>query len=433
MTRQHLLISTVILLTLLAAALAGDAADQNNWSQWQGPDRNSICQETGLLKKWPAEGPPLLFQHKGLGEGYSTPVIHNGIIYGMSWRGNRGAKVDGVWALDEASKKELWFTEIGRADEKIDHNHGPRSSPTIAGNKLYALTAGGELGCLELDSGKILWKSSFKTQLAGKMMSIWGYSESVLVDGNKVIATPGGEENSVVAFNKDSGSILWRTSIRGCNGAGYSSPVIMNVAGTKMYVCWLGTCVVGVHAETGRELWRNSKVAGRVANIPTPIVSNDHVFCTTGYNGSNGGSVLLQVVKSGNGFTAREKWHLDNKGFMNHHGGVILVNGHFFGGHGQNDGQLACVEANTGKVKYRSRGVGRGSAAILYADGHIYYRYQDGTMALVKPNTAKEEVVSTFKLPYDSGRASWPHPVICNGTLYLRDMDVLMCFDVKEK
>lgn len=421
------------LLVFISCGLATDGADQNNWSQWQGPDRNAICKETGLLKTWGADGPPLLYQHKGLGDGYSTPVVHQGIIYGQSWRGNKGSKVDGVWALDEASKKELWFTEIGPADEKISYDHGPRSSPTIAGDKLYALTANGDLGCLDLSNGKVLWKSSFKKQLGGKMMSSWGFSESPLVDGNKVIVTPGGPENTMVAFNKDSGSIIWRAGIGGGNGAGYASPVVMTVSGTRMYVTWLGGCVVGVSAETGKELWRNTKVAGRVANIPTPIVSGDHVFCTTGYNGSNGGSVLLQIVKSGNGFTAKEKWYHDNREFMNHHGGVVLVNGHFYGGHGQNEGFLSCVEFATGKVKYRNRGAGKGSAAILYADGHLYYRYQDGTMALVKINPNKDEVVSKFKLPYDSGKPSWPHPVICNGKLYIRDMDVLMCFDVKAK
>lgn len=427
------IVRTCLAVSMLFVCVAGSIAqEQYQWPQWQGPTRDSICPEKGLLTKWPADGPKLLYQQKGFGDGYSTPVIQNGIIYGMSWRGEKGSMVDGIWAFDEASKKELWFTPIGKADEKVSYNHGPRSSPTIAGDKIYGLTAGGDLGCLELSTGKVLWKSSFKTQLEGKMMSIWGYSESVLVDGDKVIATPGGDQNSIVAFNKDTGSILWRSAIKNGGGAGYASPVIMTVAGQKMYVCWLKNCVVAVGANTGTEIWRNSKVAGQVANIPTPIVMGDKIYCTTGYTGSNGGSVLLQVSKTGNNqFTAREVWYLDARSFMNHHGGVVLVDGHLYGGHGQNDGQITCVDVASGKIKYKQRGVGQKSAAIGYADGHLYYRYEDSVMALVKANPDKVEVVSKFKLPYESGKPSWPHPVICNGKLYIRDMDVLMVFDVK--
>ncbi|HMP15604.1 MAG TPA: PQQ-binding-like beta-propeller repeat protein [Gemmatales bacterium] len=415
-------------LFLLTTVLAGQEYD---WPQWQGPTRDSKSPETGLLQAWPAGGPKLLYQLKGFGEGYSTPVIHKGIIYGMSWRGSPGSKEDGIWAYDEANQKELWFTPIGKADEKIGYNHGTRSSPTIDDDKIYGLTAQGDLGCLELATGKLLWKSEFKKQLGGKMMQSWGYSESVLVDGDLVIATPGGSTNTVVAFNKKTGSIVWRSAISNGGGAGYSSPVVMTVGGTKMYITWLEKCIVGGDAKTGRELWRNSKVAGGVANIPTPIDQGDLVFCTTGYNQSNGGSVLLKITKQGRSFQAKELWYLDNRSFMNHHGGVVLVDNHLYGGHGQNDGQLRCVNFTTGKLSYQARGVGSGSAAILYADGHLYYRYQDGTMALVKVNPAKAEVVSKFKLPYDSGKPSWPHPVICNGKLYIRDMDVIMVFDLK--
>jgi outer membrane protein assembly factor BamB len=422
---------TIIVCVVMTYATFSLSAQEHQWPQWQGPNRDAVCTETGLLKAWPEGGPKLLYQQKGFGEGYSTPVIQNGIIYGMSWRGSKGSRKDGMWAFDEASKKELWFTEIGAADEKVSYDHGTRSSPTIAGDKIYGLTAAGDLACLDLATGKTIWKSSFKTQLGGKMMSIWGYSESVLVDGDKVIATPGGDQNTIVAFNKDTGSIVWRANINGAGGAGYASPVIMTVAGQKMYVTWLKSCVVAVGANTGTEVWRNSKVAGGVANIPTPIVKGDTVYCTTGYNGSNGGSVMLKVSKQGNTFTAKEQWYLDARGFMNHHGGVVWIGNHLFGGHGQNDGQIACVNATTGKIAYKQRGVGSGSAAILYADGNLYYRYQNGVVALVKANPEKAEVVSQFKLPYDSGRPSWPHPVICNGKLYIRDMDVLMVFDIK--
>jgi outer membrane protein assembly factor BamB len=416
----------------LGLALDGptDKADNRpQWPQWRGPNRDSICTEKGLLTQWPAEGPKLLWQSKSIGLGYSTPVIANGRIYAMSWRGDQ----DGVWAANEADGNELWFTKIGEADKKIGYPDGSRCSPTVDGNRLYALTANGDLACLDDQDGRIIWQTSFKKNFGGKVMSMWGFSESPLIDGDKLIATPGGADNTIVAFDKNSGSVLWRAKIADGGGAGYSSPVSMTVAGRKMYLSMLGKCLVAVDADTGAELWRYSKVSGRVANIPTPIIIGDHIFCTTGYSAYNGGSALLKIVPDSGGLRAQEIWHLGANQFMNHHGGVVLVNGHFYGGHGQNDGQLTCVEMSSGKVKYRVRGPGKGSAAILYADGHLYYRYQDGTMALVKVNPNKEEVVSKFKLPNDSGKPSWPHPVICDGKLYIRDMDVLMCFDVKKK
>jgi outer membrane protein assembly factor BamB len=424
-----------MLFSLVAAAWAGSAAavdpvGPNNWPQWEGPSRDAICPEKGLLQKWPQNGPPLLWQAKSLGLGYSTPVVMNGVIYGMSWRGEE----DGVWALNEADQKELWFTPIGPADKRIDRAHGPRSSPTIDGQNLYALTANGDLACLDLSSGSVKWKSSFKQQLGGKMMSMWGFSESPLVDGDKVIATPGGDENTVVAFNKESGSILWKSSIRGGGGAGYASPVAMTVGGKKLYVTSLGTCFVGVDAETGKELWRYSKVSGRVANIPTPRVRGDLVLLTTGYTGYNAGIAMLKIVPSGGGFKADEKWYLGPREFGNHHGGIVWIGDFIYGGHGQNKGMLTCIDARTGKIKYTEpRAAAGGSAALLYADGCLYYRYEDGNLFLVKASPESKQVISKFKLPYDSGKPSWPHPVICNGRLFIRDMDVLMCFDVKAK
>jgi outer membrane protein assembly factor BamB len=422
--------TALVLLAVTAIAAGAELAATNDWPQWQGPNRDSICPEKGLLQKWPQNGPPLLWQVKELGQGYSTPVIHDGKIYGMSWRADQ----DGVWALNEADQKELWFTPIGPADKRIDRAHGPRGSPTIDGGHLYALTANGDLACVELASGNVKWKSSFKQQLQGKMMSMWGFSESPLVDGEKVIATPGGEENTVVAFNKENGSILWKSSIKGGNGAGYASPVAMTVGGKKMYVTSLGTCFVAVDAENGNELWRYSKVSGRVANIPTPRVRGDLVVLTTGYTGYNAGIAMLKVVPSGSGFKAEEQWYLGPREFGNHHGGIVWVGDYIYGGHGQNKGMMTCVDARTGKIKYTEpRAAANGSAALLYADGNLYYRYEDGNLFLVKATPESKQVVSRFKLPYDSGKPSWPHPVICNGKMYIRDMDVLMCFDVMAK
>lgn len=417
-------------MTILVAEPKSDGDNRNDWPQWQGPHRDSISSETGLLTKWPDNGPPLAWKTDNLGLGFSAPVIAAGKIYGMGRRNGQ----EGIWALDEATGKELWFTSFGRAPsgKEVDHNDGPRASVTVDGDLLFGLTCLGDLACLDM-SGKIVWQTSFKENLNGKMMSVWGFSESPLVDGEKLIVTPGGDQNTMVAFNKKNGSIIWRASIKEGGGAGYASPVVMTIGNKKMYVTFLKNCLVAVDADDGNELWRYAKVAGRVANIPTPIVLGDTIFCTTGYTGSNGGSALLKIVPDGNKFKAQELWYHNAREFMNHHGGVVHLNGYFYGGHGQNQGFLTCLDEKTGKIMYQDKKpAGKGSAAVVYADGHLYYRYQDGMMVLVKVNPEKDEVISKFKLPFESGKESWPHPVICNGKLYIRDMDVLMCFNVKK-
>jgi outer membrane protein assembly factor BamB len=231
-----------------------DGESRHDWPQWQGPHRDSISPETGLLTKWPAGGPPLVWKTENLGLGYSTPVVAGGKIYGMGRRGNE----EGIWALEETTGKELWFVVLGSAPgpKDIGYNDGPRSSVAVDGERLYALTCNGDLGCVDAASQKIVWQTNFKKNLGGKMMSMWGFSESPLVDGDKLIATPGGDQNTVVAFDKNSGSVLWRSNISGGGGAGYGSPVVMTVGGKKMYVTWLGKCLVGVDADSGRECWR---------------------------------------------------------------------------------------------------------------------------------------------------------------------------------
>lgn len=415
----------VATLSLSSLSIAED------WPQWQGPNRDAISKETGLLKAWPEKGPPLLWQKEKLGEGYSTPSISKGKIYGMSYRQKDGGKVDGIWALDVNTGKELWYSAIGKSAEKVSYNDGTRSSPTIDGDRVYGLTTDGTLACMDVKDGKVVWKSNLVSVFGGRMMSGWGYSESPLVDGNKVIVTPGGNQATLVALDKSTGSVLWKSSIAESGGAGYASPVVCTAGGTKMYVTWLGTCIVGVDSESGKELWRYKRVAGRTANIPTPIVKDNFVFCSQGYR--DGGAALVEIVKNGNKFEAKEVWYKGAEEFRNHHGGMVLLGEYLYGGHGQNDGQPACLEWKTGKVMYRERGPGKGSAAVASAEGLLYYRYQDGVVALLDANPNSAKVVSKFKLPYESGKASWPHPVISDGKLYIRDQDALLCFDIKAK
>jgi len=265
------------------------------------------------------------------------------------------------------------------------------------------------------------------------MMSGWGYSESVLVDGDKLICTPGADSAALVALKPATGETVWKAAIPRCGGAGYSSPVKATLGKVTMYLTVLGKSggVVAVNADNGKLLWQYTKVVNGTANAPTVIVRDDLVWCSTGYR--DGGSALLKMTADGDKMSAQEVKYYDQS-VQNHHGGMVLVGDHVYFGAGHNKGFPACVEFKTGEVKYKEEkgaGGGDGSAAVVYADGMLYFRYQNHVLALIEPSPDGLKLVSSFKLPDWSRVESWSHPVIANGKLYIRDQDKLHCFNVK--
>jgi outer membrane protein assembly factor BamB len=402
---------------LFLVALAAPAARADDWPQWQGPDRTAVSKETGLLKKWPVDGPKLLWKAEDLGGGYSTPAIAAGRVYGMGFRGNDEV----IWALDEATGKEVWSVRIARADTSVGYGEGPRCTPTVDGNRLYALGVAGDLVCLETGAGKEVWRKSLPRDFDGRMMSGWGYSESPLVDGDKVIATPGGSKATLVALNKATGEPVWRCAVPGGDGAAYASAIVADVAGLRQYVQFLGDGLVGVAAADGRFLWRYDKPANGTANCSTAVYQNGLVFAASSY-GTGGG--LARLTRQGDRCTAREVYFTKN--MKNHHGGMVLVNGYLYG---SNEGLLTCLDFKTGKVLWENRRPGKGS--IAYADGCLYYRNEGGPISLVEANPKKYVERGRFEQPERSGHSAWAHPVIANGRLYIQDQGLLLCYDVK--
>jgi outer membrane protein assembly factor BamB len=400
-------------------------AKRFDWPQWRGPNRDGKSQETGLLASWPKDGPPLAWTTKNLGMGYSSVAVAAGRIYTMGGRGGD----DSVIALEENSGKEIWRTRVGDYFRQ-NMGDGPRCTPTIDGDLLYALGGAGDLVCLEAASGKLRWRKSLPKDFGGRMMSGWGWSESPLVDGDKVLCTPGAENAAMVALNKKTGDVIWKASVTNTGGAGYASIVATEAGGIRQYLTLFGRGIVGVAARDGKFLWRYDKIANGTANIPTPIVDGDQVFCSTGYRT---GAALLKLTANGGGIKAEQQYFLDSGTLQNHHGGMVLLDGYIYCGHGHNAGSPTCIELKTGRVAWKDRGAGQGSAAVLYADGHLYFRWQNGTMALVEATPSAYKQTGKFQLPNDSGKPSWPHPVIANGRLYVRDQDALMCFDVKQR
>jgi outer membrane protein assembly factor BamB len=311
---------------------------------------------------------------------------------------------------------------------------GARGTPTVDADGVYAIGTEGDLVAVDAATGKERWRKSLVRDYGGQMMSMWKFSESPLLDGDRVVVTPGARAAGLVALDKKTGAELWRTALpdlgpKGKDGAGYSSIVISNAGGVRQYVQLMGRGLVGVNAADGKLLWSYNRIANDVANIPTPLVSGDLVFTSTGYGA---GAALLKLSKAAQGVEAREVYFLEAKSLQNHHGGLVLVDGHVYAGHGHNRGFPICVELATGKVVWGGdiRNAGTGSAAVAYADGNLYFRYQNGAVILIEATPSGYKEKGSFEIPDVKG-PSWPHPVIAGGKLYLREGDTLYCYDLR--
>jgi outer membrane protein assembly factor BamB len=403
------------------------SATSNQWPQFNGPNRDRICTEKGLLDSWPEGGPRKLWSVEGMGRGFSTISIAGGRWFTMGdLADEEGDEAQYVLAYDLNSRARLWATEIGEPFKT-----GPRCTPTVHGDRVYALGTEGDLVCLEVESGKPVWHVNLADDFGGKLMTIWKYSESPLVDGDRVICTPGGEDAEMVALNKFNGDVMWKCAIPelgklGLDGAGYSSAIVATIDGTRQYIQLTGRGVIGVEAETGEFLWGYNQIANNVANIPTPIARGPYVFVSTAYST---GSALLKIQRQGQQWQAEEIYYLGPRDFQNHHGGMVLVGNHVYGGSGPNRGTPTCIDLTTGKVCWQERAPARGSAAVLYADGNLIFRYDRGEVVLIEATPEEMRVKGQFKCP--DQHDAWAHPVIFQGKLYLRYGDVLSCYDLR--
>ena len=388
-----------------------------DWAAWRGPDRNGMCLEKGLLKQWPADGPKLLWKTKGLGEGYSGPAIVDNILYTM---GNRDGK-EWVLALDASQGgKEVWASAVGTIRNNGGGFPGPRSTPTIDGNRLYTLGVNGDLVCMDMKDGRIVWQHDFVKDFGGAIPQ-WGYAESVLVDGPWVVCTPGGSKNTIAALTKTTGKLVWGSPVG--DPADYSSVIKVMIGKSKQYVNLTKKGVIGVAAKDGRFLWRYDAPASKVANVATCIWSDNTVFAASGY-GTGGG--LVSIEPNGNEFNAKEVYF--TKEMQNHHGGMILLDGMLYGC--SNPSILRCLDYKTGKEKWADRSSGK--CSLLYAEGMLYCRDENGPISLVEATPNGFNLKGRFNQPDRSDKNSWPHLVIAGGVMYVRDQDVLLAYDVRD-
>ena len=407
MKRRFLLPATIALLTLASQAMAQTAA---LWPQWRGPNRDGISKETGLLKQWPADGPPLVWKATGAGRGYSSFSIADGKLYTMGLRGDR----EFIVAFDVATGKEAWASAHGSAFRN-DRGDGPRGTPTVDGDRVYALGGNGDLSALDARTGKIIWSKNVLKAFGGSNIT-WGISESPLVLGNKVLVNPGGPGASIVALNKADGALIWKSQ---SDGAGYSSGVPMEINGSTQVVFFTSERAVGLDAKDGRLLWDYSRPSNRTANVATPIVRANRVFISSDY-GTGGGVVEIKPDNK-----AQEIWF--TRDMRNHHSSSVLIGDYLYG---FSSAILTAIKFDTGEIAWRDRSVGKGS--LVYADGNLYCFSENGVVGLVEATPTGYKEKGRFRIPQDQ-LPTWTHPVVAGGRLYLRDQDTIYAFDVKQK
>ncbi len=415
---------------LFAIPLLAAPALADDWPGWRGANRDAVSTESGLLQQWAPGGPPLAWKASGIGIGYSSVAVAGDRIYTMG--DQDGSQY--VLALGREGGRILWKEKLGPTFA-ARRGGGPRGTPVVDGDRVYALGAEGNLVCLDAATGKKIWSKSLPGDFGGQMMSRWGWSESPLVDGDRLVFTPGAPDAGLVAVDKATGREIWRAAVpdigpEGKDGAGYSSVVVSNGAGVKQYVQLMGRGVVGIRASDGQFLWGYNRVANGTANVSTPIVRGNLVFASTGYRT---GSALLELERSGDGVKARERYFLDAKILQSHHGGLVLVGDYLYAGHGHNKGFPICVELESGKVAWGGdiRNAGTDSATVVYADGRVYFRYQNGIILLVEASPSGYVEKGTLEIP-DLTSPSWPHLAISDGRLYVREQDLLYCYDLRD-
>ena len=322
--------------------------------------------------------------------------------------------------------KPLWKTKTGKAWSSGQENwQSSRSTPTVDGGMVYVVTPHGDVVCCSTTDGNELWRKNLKSDFGGNKADGWGYSESVLIDEDRVVCTPGGPTATMVALNKNTGEVIWKCSRQADRGAGHASIVMARIGDTRVYLQTTGSGAMAVRAQDGKLLWTNTFDA-TIAVAPNPIVHGDLVFFSAGYG--RGGALIQQVQQNDEiRATAVYGWRRE---LANKHGGVILMENCLFGD-SDDRGLPFCADLKTGKLLWRSRGSGQGSVAMAGADGCLYLRFSDGTMTLAKAASSGYRETGSFRIPGSGELPSWSHPAIADARLFLREQDSILCYDLQ--
>ena len=397
--------------TLSSVALAGDAGD---WNQFRGPNRDNLSTETGLADQWPSDGPARVLTMTGVGQAYSSVSLVGDLLYTM---GNKdGAEY--VFALNRQTGDIVWKTRSGN-EYHDGTGDGPRGTPTVVDGLVYSLGGNGDLTCLDASTGDVKWQQNILKEYGGGNIT-WGISESVLVDDGSVICSPGGRDATVVSLDAKTGKVNWRSKVPEQPAASYASPVVMKIGNVKQYVIFTSKGICGVRAADGEPLWGQNKSSNGTANCATPLVVDNFVFSSSDYGT---GAELVELKAQRNSVTAENVYF--TKDMKNHHGGMVLHQGHVFGSNGD---RFACVNLRSGKAAWQKPEM---KGSVFFADGKIVFRHENGPVYLMAADTSEYKELGRFEQPDRSGSPAWAHPVIAGGQLYLRDQDKILVYDLK--
>ena len=427
--------SVFVIITVLV--ITGLELKAQDWPQWRGTNRTGVSKEAGLNLDWSQKKPSLLWTFRQSGFGYSSPTIVGTTLY---CQGGSNGK-DFAFALDTKTGSLKWKQDLGA--EFVDpgnRGNGPRGSVTVDGDKLYLIRGGGQIHCLSAADGKMIWQKDFATDFDGKFMTrnyTWGVSESPLVDGNLVICSPGGDNGTLAALDKNTGTVVWRSK-EWTDPASFASAIVAEVGGIRQFVQQSDKGVAGISAKDGKLLWKVDyppTPRSMSAVIPTPIFNDNMVYVTNGYSG---GSMGIKLTKEGESIKADTIYA--NKVISNKHGDVVLMNGYIYG-HTES-GNWVCQNLKTGDLVWSkaNRDVGTtGNGSIFgIVDRLLCFDEKNGLLvvAAASPEGWKEfgrmEIPERMEDDPSMDRATWTHPVVANGNLYLRDHDLLFCFDLKK-
>jgi len=405
--------SLIFILSLFLTNVTYAADKDSFWPQFHGPNRDNISTEKGLLKKWPVNGPTLIWTTRGLGHGYSSISIANGMIYTASSIGKHTV----VIALN-LDGKILWQVKNGKP--WTGAYPGSRGTPTIDGNRLYHQNPHGSLVCLNAKTGDIIWQFNIIEKFKSKVPR-FALAESLLVDGDHLISCPSGPQTCMVALDKTNGTVVWKAPGIG-EVAGYASPTLFEYKGLRIITTLTSKSLIGVNADTGELLWRIKHETPYDENTMKPIFHDGEVFISTVVTGS----VKWKLYVKNGMVSLRKMWY--TRQLDNHHGGVILINGNLYGSSTAPHSLLVCLDWKTGRIKYMDKCA---KVSLTYADGMLYALSIDGVMGLVQPTPIGHKLVSYFKIPKGGKGKSWAHPVVCGCRLYIRHGEFLYAYSLK--
>jgi len=405
--------------SLACTTMSAEAADSDaSWKQFHGPNGDNISGETGLLKTWPEGGPKLIWTTAGFGHGFSSVVVADGRVI-------TAGNIEGetiITAVD-LNGKELWKVKNGEGWNSKPAYPGTRGTPTIDGDFVYHENPHGNVICLEAATGKTVWEVNVLKKYNGENIR-WALSESIIIDGDNVIATPQGPEVSFVALNKKTGEIVWEAASTG-DAAGYATPIIFEHSGLRIITNLTSKSLIGVNADNGDVLWRVDHPSYTDQNTAMPIFRDGHVFVST----IKGDAVKWKVIVDGGKASLDEIWRTDQ--LENHHGGLVLLGDNVYGTSiSRNRNKWVTLDWETGEVKQVTDAVGKASMTV--ADGLIYMLSIDRLMGIAQPSDSGIELISSFEIPEGGDGKSWAHPVVVGGRMYLRHSDFLYVYDISE-